>query len=706
MFKAMHLGNFKAFKESQRIPIRPLTLVFGPNSAGKSSLLHGLLFAHDATSSDRPDSLDVKLPRISGDCVDLGGFRQFVHGHDLGRAVEWGAEVDTAMLTGSLANLVAPAATVQVSVQIKWYRATVGGEKAYPTIKMSELAQQIGVSTEELFDRCTTITLMPAAKEQLLNEAFRLMTPYELTACCGDQAKIQELIEAKKKEVEAKHKDRPLLEYLGVTPDSFVDGSVQREIRKALGLPIEPSEFIPMKPVINPDGLIVQGPRIESFQITGDGRTLLTARLRGSGLDWNMSLDELDTDHVVLRQIVETMVAVRTKTQSPTADDLAVARKAIDELVPSLVLEQGGFLPTGARNAAAAEGEAEETGPVPAGKGKHQNDIERVVQRFFPSALDALIGGLASLVAGELKRLRYLGPLRSYPARHFAFTDDHDANWQAGGGHAWDVVRQDKGVRDKVNAWFGSADRMKTPYELVVRQLYDLENLKEWYEDTVRKIRQTERILTVEETLAEDAKNLLSDDSSFPWALNDEDRKLVESDEWESNGRTDFARFRDKVLPEGGQVNELSLIDKRTNTKVSHRDVGAGISQILPVLVSAFAAQNETLAMEQPEAQLHPALQAELGDVLIESALQRNNTFIIETHSEHVLLRVMKRMRQTVDGSLPNGISPVRPDDVMVLYVEPDKARSIVREMPLNDRGELIKAWPGGFFEEGLREVF
>jgi len=25
--------------------------------------------------------------------------------------------------------------------------------------------------------------------------------------------------------------------------------------------------------------------------------------------------------------------------------------------------------------------------------------------------------------------------------------------------------------------------------------------------------------------------------------------------------------------------------------------------------------------------------------------------------------------------------------------------------MPLNERGELIKDWPGGFFEEGLREV-
>ena len=41
-----------------------------------------------------------------------------------------------------------------------------------------------------------------------------------------------------------------------------------------------------------------------------------------------------------------------------------------------------------------------------------------------------------------------------------------------------------------------------------------------------------------------------------------------------------------------------------------------------------------------------------------------------------------------------------------IFFVELDGPRSLVREMPLNERGELVKAWPGGFFEEGLREIF
>jgi hypothetical protein len=65
-------------------------------------------------------------------------------------------------------------------------------------------------------------------------------------------------------------------------------------------------------------------------------------------------------------------------------------------------------------------------------------------------------------------------------------------------------------------------------------------------------------------------------------------------------------------------------------------------------------------------------------------------------------------MRETSNRLLSEDIQPLKPEDVCVLFVEPDNAQkqSIVRVMPLNERGELIKAWPGGFFEEGLREVF
>lgn len=124
-FQNVYLGNFKAFSDTQKIPIRPLTLIFGPNSAGKSSFLHGLLYANEAVTNEDDGGLDVKRPRIGGDSVDLGGFRQFVHRHNTTNRVEWGIEIDTRKLKGRVAELLAPVESVLVTMQIGITQANV-----------------------------------------------------------------------------------------------------------------------------------------------------------------------------------------------------------------------------------------------------------------------------------------------------------------------------------------------------------------------------------------------------------------------------------------------------------------------------------------------------------------------------------------------------------------------------------------------------
>ena len=84
------IGNFKAFGETQRVPIKPLTLIFGANCSGKSSILHGLLLAHHGMETGEYDAHQTKL---AGEMVDLGGFAKYVHKHDATRAVTLRFEV-------------------------------------------------------------------------------------------------------------------------------------------------------------------------------------------------------------------------------------------------------------------------------------------------------------------------------------------------------------------------------------------------------------------------------------------------------------------------------------------------------------------------------------------------------------------------------------------------------------------------------------
>jgi predicted ATPase len=145
--------------------------------------------------------------------------------------------------------------------------------------------------------------------------------------------------------------------------------------------------------------------------------------------------------------------------------------------------------------------------------------------------------------------------------------------------------------------------------------------------------------------------------------------------------------------------------DSKSKARVPTSNIGFGISQMLPLAVSAFATKDRLIVIEQPELHVHPALQCELGDIFICSAMEQGNRYLIETHSEHLILRIMRRMRETFENKLPEGMPRLTPDDVSILYVEPGEDGSIVREMPLNERGELVKGWPGGFFEEALNEM-
>lgn len=553
MLTALRLGNFKAFADTQNIPIRPITLIYGPNSAGKSSIIHGLALAHEA---ERTGRLDIYKTELGGSSIDLGGFRQYVHRTEARRRMEFGAELGVSKFTGRLSELLATVRTVR-----------------------------IGLTTG----------------------------------------------------VELDNEDRP-----------------------------------------------VQGaePAVWAYELLADNALLLRMSRRRDG---KLRLDRLNHEHAVLREVLKAIVTTATTTETITPSDYEGIGEAIASLVPDISAPASRLFPEGL-SIRKTTSDTDQSQLFPVSRGNRKEDLANAIRFFLPRTLDELIKGTSQAVTAELKKLQYLGPLRSFPPRHLAFSEHEDANWYAGGGYAWDVVRRDDSVRTAVNRWLGSA-ALKTPYELVVRQLVGIDDLDPIFSEGLEAI--------VDEGIEIEFEPVTEYTIGGPYPV-------LRDAEAEVRRLQEMIRTSDVE-----KLNELVLIDRRSNTVVTHRDVGIGITQVLPVLVMVYASRGSIITMEQPEIHLHPALQAELGDVFIGSALgERQNRFLLETHSEHLLLRIMRRMRETVAGTLPPGIPLVRPDDVMVLYVEPDGAHSIVREMPLNERGELVKAWPGGFFEEGLREVF
>ncbi len=159
---------------------------------------------------------------------------------------------------------------------------------------------------------------------------------------------------------------------------------------------------------------------------------------------------------------------------------------------------------------------------------------------------------------------------------------------------------------------------------------------------------------------------------------------------------------------------ELSFYDKRSRVAVSQHDLGYGISTIVPVLSSILGTKKSLISIEQPELHVHPGLQTALGDAFILSAIERDNTLLIETHSEHLILRILRRIRETTEhdfGDWPDSLkhacpNGIRPEDVAVLYVQPGENGSVVKHLRINELGKFIDEWPNGFFDERIREVF
>ncbi len=159
--------------------------------------------------------------------------------------------------------------------------------------------------------------------------------------------------------------------------------------------------------------------------------------------------------------------------------------------------------------------------------------------------------------------------------------------------------------------------------------------------------------------------------------------------------------FKVKAIAEGRHEYEVKLKTKGSNSYVSLPDVGFGVSQVLPVITQVFyAPKNSIIIMEQPEIHLHPSAQSALADVMIDAVKARENNndrnvqLIIETHSEHFLRRIQRRIADET----------ISKDDVAAYFA--DATQHPAKLIPLQiDLFGNIENWPKDFFGDEMTDI-
>jgi predicted ATPase len=153
-----------------------------------------------------------------------------------------------------------------------------------------------------------------------------------------------------------------------------------------------------------------------------------------------------------------------------------------------------------------------------------------------------------------------------------------------------------------------------------------------------------------------------------------------------------------------GQHRKEYEVLVRTHPKlpeVKLTDVGFGVSQVLPVIVEVFYVPRRSIVIfEQPEIHLHPRVQADLADLFVDAIRAREHSsprdcqFIIESHSEHFLRRLQRRIAEEA----------LSKEDAALYFVDTVGSSAQIRELDVDDYGN-IKNWPDSFFGDEMADL-
>src|SRR5271157_72046 len=141
MLRSIQLENFKAFGQRTVIPFAPITLIFGQNSAGKSSILQALNLLKQTRESRDVEAL--LLPRTENGFVDLGSFQEILFDHDLSRTLAIRMEMELPRRNEGGVILRSHPDLTSISVELDFVRRTLEEEVSLDKLSLFIGGEQI-----------------------------------------------------------------------------------------------------------------------------------------------------------------------------------------------------------------------------------------------------------------------------------------------------------------------------------------------------------------------------------------------------------------------------------------------------------------------------------------------------------------------------------------------------------------------------------
>jgi len=575
MITAIEIENFKGIGERIKIPLKPITLLFGANSAGKSTILQAIHYVREIL--DR-QNLDAGKTIAGGECIDLGGFAEFVHKKDLNRSI-----------------------TIRLDFKLDWRSGK--GLKDYLTD--DKYLNDFEISFDADSDKDDEYVSYDVNLGGV-GHGLPIVTDYWLEFDVSYSSRLQKPYVARYS--------------IGAEGETVADilytpGNKEAEITN----------------------ILEEHPLFHSYLEFDENTHQETELLRD--LYWNCEI------HDTVKSIEELSIPFET---TPEYGAMPVLGKKFD--LPTLLPEDLDLpkLPANADH------------EIRWSHKKQQNQI--IAGKAIAALLTQYLVASAEYARDYLADLRYVGPLRAVPPANYYKPRVIDYSRWANGMTAWDKLSTpgNEGFVQEVSFWLSDQGRLNTGYELLTSQVRDI-------------------------------------DDYF--------QKRMLKAEWDEED----PEIRDSILKELQRIpvkRKIQLFDINKDTYVSPNAVGVGLSQVIPVITAILADGAKVVQVEQPGLHLHPTQQAAIGDLLIAGAKQQRKQLLIETHSEHLILRLLRRIRETSRAKLDDDLLAISPKDIEILYIQSKEGQTGIKIIDIDTDGEFVQPWPDDFFDQDFHERF